>query len=302
MRAIKNKTAGFTLIEMLVGIVIGMIVVAAASVMMVSVLKSQKDITASARLNQELGAAMAVMSNEIRRAGFSVCDVDNFDCLPDADGNEVSFIRAYELGEDISIGQNTTAGDCILYRYNADVDENGSVAGDDYFSEHRGFRLVVTDGIGVIQIADNDDATNVACNVDARWITLTNPDVINITALSFSTAGSKCRNMTKNMYWTVGDGATGLACAAGTVLDGDCVDLNDPVVAGLCDTSPATVKPNSEWVNDDPSVSDYPLYTLFGVNQIKINLRAELTRDSGASKSLQTSMKVANPWIQVKKP
>ena len=247
---------------------------------------------------------MAVMSNEIRRAGFRVCDVsaDNatqFECPDiDGDGEEDPFIPAYALGEDISIGQNTTAGDCILYRYNADVDDI------DDKEEHRGFRLIANnDGIGVVQIAQSDNTTDVKCNDDAQWEPLTNPKVINITALSFSTAGSKCRNMTKKIYWVVGDGATGLACADGTGLDnGGCIDLNDPAEAFAgCDVTNTTV--DADWVNDptDADYPDYPEDTQFGVNQIRVNLRATLTRDPAVSKILKTSVKVANPWIEIAK-
>jgi type IV pilus assembly protein PilW len=284
----RKKTSGFTLIEMLVGIVIGMIVVAAASVMMVTVLKTQKDVTASARLNQELGAAMAVMSNEIRRAGFRVCDADVFDC-PDIDDDEEedSFILSYALGKDVNIGTNTTAGDCILYRYNANVDKNGSVSGtNDYFGEHRGFRLIDnSDGIGVIQIADDNYDTDIKCDggdLNDRWITLTNPDVIDITGLSFTTAGSKCRNMdeSKNWYWqVVSVNETELACE---LVDSIALPSCTPLTTGVS----TCVSPLME-TDDD----------IFATHQVTIRVEAELSRDSTVTKVLNSSVKVANPWV-----
>jgi type II secretory pathway component PulJ len=258
-----------------------MIVVAAASIMMVSVLKSQKDVTASARLNQELGAVMAVMSNEIRRAGFRVCDEnDPLLTCKDTDGNP---LVSYALGEDITIGQNTTAGDCILYRYNADVDDN-----PDDPEEYRGFRL----NGNIIEMADSTG--DVTCGSNDNWVPLTDPTVMKVSAISgftfFSTEGSKCRNMTKSIYWTVGDDEAELACAADTDLDNrGCIDLNDPAEVATCIIGATTVNP--VWVNDTKD-------TLFGVNQIRINLRAELTRDPAVSKNLKTSVKVANPWIR----
>ena len=254
MRAIKNKTAGFTLIEMLVGIVIGMIVVAAASVMMVTVLKSQKDITASARLNQESGAAMAVMSNEIRRAGFNVCDENNATLTCED-------FDPYLLGEDIKI----VGGTCIEYRYNADVDDD-SVDPE----EQRGFRL----NDNIIEMAGTTGA--VTCGNDANWVGLTNPTVIKITALSFSSAGSKCRNMTedKERYWIVGADSIGVACDPATT-PVVCTDLGGGCSPPLAESG------------DD----------LFGVHQIQITLKAELTKDSSVLKKFESSVKVANPWI-----
>jgi len=280
MRSIDNKTSGFSLMEMMVSIVIGMIIVAAASTMLVNILKAQKDISSSARLNQELGTAMAVMSNEIRRAGFSVCDDNTYTCK-DAGGSP---LVSYGLGEDIKIDKYSDDGDCILYRYNENINDN-----PDDLGEHRGFRL----NGDTIQMAE--PAGNVTCS-NGTWLNLTDPKVFKVTALSFSTTGSKCRNMTKKIYWTVGDGATGIACEADTS-PVTCTDISGGT---LCETD-TKVPSGSDWVNDVPTVSGYPLYTLFGVNQIRINLQATLTRDSTVSKNLQTSVKVANPWIQLAK-
>jgi hypothetical protein len=232
---------------------------------------------------------MAVMSNEIRRAGFSVCDEKTYTCK-DTDGKP---LVSYALGEDIKVDKYSVDGDCILYRYNANVDDD-----PDDPEEYRGFRL----NGDIIQMAG--PAGNVTCNSDANWVDLTDPDVMKVSEIQgfkfFSTEGSKCRNMTKNIYWAVGVGATGLACAPGTGLDsGGCIDLNDPANAYAgCDTTVTTV--DTDWVND-PSDPDYPMDTQFSVNQIRINLRAELTKDLAVSKSLHTSVKVANPWIQIKR-
>ena len=327
MRDMEKKSTGFTLIEMLVGIVIGMIVVAAASVMMVSVLKSQKDITASARLNQELGAAMVVMSNEIRRAGFSVCDMKKMHdatpplaCPDNAVEDEVPYIT-YALGDDLKVGDvdggGNDDGDCILYRYNADVDRYGHDATDtdaevDYLSEHRGFRFVVSGGVGVIQIAQSDKTKDVKCDEDDRWVPFTNPRVIDITGLSFSTTGSKCRNMTLPdpqpspeivaQYWIVeedpdsGETQTGLACdnGAGSTSPGATTPVNYCTVT-VDPTDPTTCVSGQTVDTSIVNTGD----KLFGTRQIIITLNARLTRDQTVSKILTTSVKVANPQIEI---
>jgi len=281
MRDMKKKSAGFTLIEMLVGIVIGMIVVAAASVMMVSVLKSQKDITASARLNQELGAAMAVMSNEIRRAGFSVCDVENSDCNLDGDGIEELAIKynTSASNKDIEI----IGGNCILYRYNADLDKN------DDPDEQRGFRL---NDDNVIEMAGTTGA--VTCT-SGGWSPLTDPNVITISDLRFSTTGSKCRNMTSPdpnppvvgdpeivaRYWVVNSNSEiVMACDPNGDAVEYCVVTEDSITA--CTSG-------SKIISDGDQI--------FGTRQIRITLDAILTRDTAVTKRLESSVKVANPRV-----
>jgi len=305
MRAIGNKTAGFTLIEMLVGIAIGMIVVAAASVMMVSTLKSQKDITASARLNQELGAAMAVMSNEIRRAGFSICDIKKMDdagsnCpLNPVDGEEVPYIlyNTSASNKDLEIfdvdGVGNDDGDCILYRYNADVDDV------DDLQEQRGFRFnSVTNTIQMGDVAQNFACTDPETPpTPPTWIDLTDPNVIDITDLSFSTAGSRCRNMTLPdpnpdpavvaQYWVVRDAATGMAC-----------DDNSDTV-DYCIVTVNALPPNVTTCTTSVTKAIASGDKLFGTRQIVITLEATLARDQAVTKRLESSVKVANPRIEI---
>lgn len=294
MRATGKREAGLSIIELLVGITIGLIITAAATVMMVSTMKSHRNITASAKLNQELGAVMAVMANEIRRAGFRVCDRDTFSCPPNAAGEIAPFLT-YAFGEDIGIGQNVVNGDCILYRYNADVDGDGhdgdaSIVDDDDdddLSEHRGFRLR-NNAIQMTRYPPNHDGIEAKCNDDPaavaeyKWIDLTDPDLIEITGntgLSFSTAGSKCRNMDKDLYWVVGAGTTGMACNSGTA-PVVCTDLS----GAAC--TQTTV--NNTLVESGDQIFDN--------RQILIELEAKLTKDKSVSKNLTTTVKVANPW------
>lgn len=296
MRAIENKTAGFSLMEALISIVIGMVIVAAASTMLVNILKAQKDITTSARLNQELGTVMAVMTNEIRRAGFSVCKDD---CSS----------VTYDLGEDIKISDD---GKCIEYRYNADMDnddDNGDGVDDD-LNERRGFRL----NGDFIQMAGS--AGDVKCDDPAnstKWDNLTNSDLIKITALSFTTTGSKCRNMNLPdpnppipsnpkivaLYWVVEEVAvgvqTGLACdnGAGPTSPGATTPVEFCTVT-VDPTNPTTcVSDSAKTVDDYVTIGDQ----LFDTRQIIITLNARLTRDSTVSKTLVTAVKVENPWI-----
>ena len=60
--------AGFTLIEMMVAIVLGLLVVGAVLAFIVSLVRANSETVLSTRLNQELRATMALISNDVRRA------------------------------------------------------------------------------------------------------------------------------------------------------------------------------------------------------------------------------------------
>lgn len=268
--------------EMLVSIVIGMIIVAAASTMLVNVLKSQKDMASSAKLNQELGAVMVVMSNEIRRSGFSYCNKNNFTCSEPP--------KKYDAS-DKDINVNST---CIEYRYNAKPNDTLVDPG-----EKRGFRLEDAS----IQMAAPD--MDVTCGNNTNWVALTDPKVITITALNFSTTGSKCRNMkTGGNSWAVGDVDAGGNIVENSTLDADLacevIDDNAYEVALYDDVTgvPSSAVFDEDWRK--PPTGEGTI--LFGTRKITIQLQAELTNDSEVSKKLITSVRVSNPLIELIPP
>ncbi len=73
MKKIKNK--GLTLVELLVGIVVGLVVLSAAGGTMISYIKSYNDNQKILNLNQNMRAVMDIMAREIRRAGYMSSDI-----------------------------------------------------------------------------------------------------------------------------------------------------------------------------------------------------------------------------------
>jgi prepilin-type N-terminal cleavage/methylation domain-containing protein len=69
----RARTQGFSLVELMVALVVGLIVVGAVLALVVSIMKSNRQTLQSTRLNQELRATMAVIANDLRR-GRSVTD------------------------------------------------------------------------------------------------------------------------------------------------------------------------------------------------------------------------------------
>jgi prepilin peptidase dependent protein B len=68
---IRKKQQGFTLVELMVGLVVGLIVIGGSLAMFLSTLQSSNHTLKMSKLNQNLTAVMQLMVNEVRRAGYS---------------------------------------------------------------------------------------------------------------------------------------------------------------------------------------------------------------------------------------
>lgn len=161
----KNQT-GFTLIEIMIALTIGLIVVAATITIYVTTIKGSSDIVKSARLNHDLDSALALMVNDVRRAGYWG------GATVGSDSRNNPFTQA---ATDLQI----PSADCVLYTYDADFD--GTVDADEYY----GFRL----NAGNLQMR----SSNIACNANG-WNSLNVSDgneQIGVTNLAF-TESFKC--------------------------------------------------------------------------------------------------------------
>ena len=66
--SIRRKNEGFTLVELMVALVLGLIVVGAVLALVLSIIKSNRQTIQATRLTQELRATAAVIANDLRRA------------------------------------------------------------------------------------------------------------------------------------------------------------------------------------------------------------------------------------------
>lgn len=67
----RGRQIGLTLIELMIGIVVGSIVLGAVIAVYASTIRGSNTALRTARLNQELRSTMDLMVREIRRAGFN---------------------------------------------------------------------------------------------------------------------------------------------------------------------------------------------------------------------------------------
>ena len=208
MLIMKSKhQSGVTMIELMIGIVVGLIVLWGLSTVYVNTARGTRTNSAVNALNQDLRAVMDIMVGDIRRAGYWNTVVEGT--------NPFTTVAA-------PIRNLSVAANCVLYSY--DATHAGGVAGTaeagiDFF----GFRL----NGAVVQTLDptvNLAATSGGCATDAQWQNLTDDRAITVTALTFDTIGSQCLAYTKTSY-NPNDAATfttwkttaglGVACAPG---------------------------------------------------------------------------------------
>jgi type IV pilus assembly protein PilW len=105
---------GFTLIELMIAILLGMIVAAIALTVYVRYLSDTRENVELMNLNQEMRAIMDVMVRDIRRSGFVTDDPENnFPCLQQNAFNNVNLFAA---------GTANAGNTCIVYAYNVDND------------------------------------------------------------------------------------------------------------------------------------------------------------------------------------
>lgn len=252
---------GMTLIELMISVVLGLLVLAAATTMTVNSIVSNGDTLTSARLNQDLGSVVQVMVNEIRRAGYS--------------GGEFDFLD----NEDINI----VSSSCILYAYDADKD--GTLETTEKF----GLKLVGS------EIQMRTGCATGACSTSCAagtWVDLTDDNIITINSLTFDAVSSKCISITdtdnvvalsnRNNYWvTTTDGTTGFPCYAttGTGLTTYVMDVDSVYASGTF------VAPQSR-------------DRLIGVRQVNVEVNASLTNNTAMSKIEQMAISVRNNRVR----
>ncbi len=148
-----RRARGFSLIELMVAMVAGLIIIGAAVTFAVSTMRSYSENILSSRLTQELRTGMNLVVRELRRAGHDSTAVSRVLTTTSASG-----FTNLEVD-----------GSCITYEY--DRQEAGTGVPDG--TEVRGFRV----SGGVLQLTTSGD-----CDTgDDDWEDITDPDVVQIT-------------------------------------------------------------------------------------------------------------------------
>jgi type IV pilus assembly protein PilW len=191
-----QKQAGLTFVEVLVGLAVGVIVIGGGLSIYASSVRSGSETLLASKLNQELGALMLVMTNDIRRAGYwataiaSEADQNPFN-LP----GSTALVVVDDMDAD-AMQPPTGQGSCITYAYEATYipgNTGGLLESNDLF----GFRLNGT-SVQMRQsgTVDGTDCVGGTCNScqNGEWMDVNDPDVVEITQLTFDLSNSQCLN------------------------------------------------------------------------------------------------------------
>lgn len=167
-----SRQRGMTLVELMIGMAIGLLIVATGASLLVGQLRENRGMVQEARMTQDLRIAADMVARDLRRAGYR-----------GGDGTGASTYTEITLG-------NTTTADGVALRYSRDATENNVVDSNEQF----GFRL--RSGAIELQLG----AGNWQALTDATLFTVTaftiTPQLqdINLGALCASacTPGSNC--------------------------------------------------------------------------------------------------------------
>lgn len=160
MRRIK----GFTLMEMMIGLALSMVVILTMSQLTANSFGSGTRIAEMTKLSQDLHSALQLMSRDVRRSSFSsnaILCYANSNCASDG---------SVSLPGDVQINESA---DCFTFLH--DRNQDGNATND----SGGGFRLKTVNGVGVLEAWTGSGTP--ACDSGARdWITITNPDIMNV--------------------------------------------------------------------------------------------------------------------------
>jgi len=150
------RQAGFTLVEMMVAIVAGLIVIGAALGFTISTVRAYSENIRSTRFSQELRTGMNLVVRELRRSGYDGASTGRVS----TDSNTTQF-------RDLA----TPGTGCIVYEY----DRGGALGNAPEDADKRAIRL----SNNKLQVRSS--AATDCSGDDTVWSDLTDPRVINIT-------------------------------------------------------------------------------------------------------------------------
>ncbi len=268
-----RKSKGFTLIEIMIALLLGLIIISATISIYIATVRSSSDTVKSARLNHDLEMVMSLMINDIRRAGQ----------WGGAIASSNSGVNPFTQVPDVTKGQaniNIPNANCVLYTYDADgdghYDEDNDNFGDseDDNNEFYGFKL----DSGTIKIRINvptgttyancsETGTSCCSSTYGNWQEMVVGDDVEITGLTFDTKNSKCLNKTQNANWVTPNAG------------------NDPKIIFPCDDSTLT--------NYTKNTGDQFVET----RTVNITLSGRLKNDTAVTKSLTGTVKIRNDRV-----
>lgn len=159
-----KRPAGFTLIEMLVAMAVGLVAVLAMAQLMANTLGTSTRTVKMTNLTQQLRSTLQLMSRDVRRASYSsdaILCYANIDCGSDG-----------SLSLPGDIGYNA-ASNCFTYQHDRNHDGNATNDGAG------GFRLAQSGSVGVLEMWTGTSAADCTSG-SSDWLAITDPEIVNV--------------------------------------------------------------------------------------------------------------------------
>lgn len=192
-----RRARGFSLVELMVAMVAGLVVGGAVLAFAIASMKSNADYLVSTRLTQDLRSTLDLVTRELRRSGY---DEDSLGYISTSSGSD--FARLL-LDDETATG--TGLFQCVIFAYDR---AGGTVVGgspEPGNGEIRGFRYAERNGVGVVEYAISSDGVTPACagdapdytdypascNAGSGWCALTDPTRLAITEFTIADRRTK---------------------------------------------------------------------------------------------------------------
>lgn len=223
------KQKGFSLIELLVSLVIGIFVLGVVGAAYMSSVSGGSNALRQTKVSHELRSAMDIISADIRRAGYSGGSVSA--AAPGVISPGPNPFTA--PANDLAI---LNGGTCILFSYDrpSSVFPNGNGAVDppgDPLNPADIFGYRLNGGRLEMPQPGSEPANTTNCG-NGTWDAITDLNTVIVDSLVFSLAGSSCLNGTRACSWPSGNDSV-RACAT--------PPPDPPQGADICTTATAPV-------------------------------------------------------------
>lgn len=173
-----KRQAGATLMETMIALALSVLVTTAMVILMGNSMGTSNRITQMTQLTDELRNVMSMMTRDVRRANYSSTSVF---CYGNSSCSEHAWSR--QSGSTDAVGDMIVDGECMIFQ----LDRLQNLDGDATNDSKGGFRRVVDNGVGIIQMWVESDADAPTCgdDIDAvGWLAVTDPNIVDITALA----------------------------------------------------------------------------------------------------------------------
>jgi prepilin peptidase dependent protein B len=167
-----HKHLGFSLTELLISLVLSSIVILAVVSLYASTMASNTATLKITRLDHELRTALNIMANDVRRAGY-------WGNAYSALGTNLNSNPFQAAATDLTVN---AASNCVLFSYDLNNDGLLPALGAGTSDERFGYRL----NGNVLQIRPETYASLDCADPSAAWYNLTDPNLVNISAATFT--------------------------------------------------------------------------------------------------------------------